>query len=52
MTKARNSLCVSIRKHREIVVNFLPVEKGPDGRLRLADEVTDVPVIGTGEGQE
>ena len=46
----RDRVDVNVTETREIVVNLLPVEKGPDGRLRLAGEVMDVPVLGTGEG--
>ena len=43
---------MTLQQERRIVVKLLPVEKGPDGRLRLADEVKDVPVLGSGEGEE
>ena len=48
----RDQVDVNITDRRIIEVNLLPVERGADGRLQLAGEVAEVPLLGTGEGKE
>ena len=46
----RESVDVNVREERTIIVDLLPVEKGPDGKLRLVDD--DVPLLTAGEGND
>lgn len=58
MLKARkpkvynDRLDVTVTDRRVIEVNLLPVEQGPGGKLRLVEGTADVPLLGTGEGND
>ena len=47
--KYRESVDINVREARRIIVDLLPVEKGPDGKLRLVDG--NVPLLTAGEGE-
>jgi hypothetical protein len=45
----RDSMQVNVDNRRTIVIDLVPMEKGPDGRLRLAEEAKDVPLLSPDE---